>query len=648
VTVSRLEDGQNLSHADYRPMAAGLDDTVRMLAGALAAVEIAAQPDVVDLARWSGATRYETATSVSREAYPEGSRSVVVASGETWPDALAAAPLAGALDAPVLLTLSAVLAPETRAEIERLGATDAYIIGGTGAVSQSAETALRAIGGMRVTRLGGATRYETALEVARKVREIEPGSSSEVLLCTGAEFADALSASQLAARDRAPILLIRPGKDPQRAVDAVRSAGGSRALIVGGTGAVSQSVETAVAGALGAANVARRGGATRYETAESLFGLAEERAGAPFERVVLARGDLFPDALVAGAAVVRFGAGLALSTPARLHSAPRSVLAARRERIETVVLAGGYGALSPWVEFDVQRACDSSPSVAPRRPEWVPPVTAHYTRFEDVTSADVTFYYRERASTAEVLEDAWPHDAEGIVMVSYGGPPVYNPTTIANYAIGLYERFLLTGSGHARWLFLKQADWLRDRGMDSEGRFLFRFYERGRGLENPWWSAMAQGQAISALVRAHKLTGDDSYLWAAQRAFEPFEERAPEGVTTGNGGELWLEEYPTQVPPTQVLNGAVFGMWGLWDLYRVTGRDDVKSVFDRAASTLASHLDDYDEGGIVLYERRSGSWAGGPYTSLQSYQLTTLTDITGDRAFADKADQWALMLPRPE
>jgi putative cell wall-binding protein len=648
-TASRSSGGEALTYLDYRPMAAGLADTVRMLAGMIAAVEVAAQPDVVVLERRAGRNRYETAAVLSGEAFPDGSRTVVVASGEAWPDALAASSLAGALDAPVLLTLPQRLVAETRAEIERLGATHAYVIGGTGAVSSAVEAALADSTGAPVTRLGGPTRYETALEVAVRLRSLDPGYSGEVLLCTGAEFPDALSASQIAARERSPVLLVRPGADPSWIPPALRSISAGKVLVVGGTGAVSAQVEAVAAGALGEDRVSRVGGADRYETAERLCTLSEGRTGEPFAQVAIARGDLFPDALAAGALAARTGHGLLLSTPERLHAAPRSVLVSNRERVEQVGLVGGYGALSPWIAFDVQRACDPSPTTAPERPPWVPPVRAHYTWQPDVSGPDVSFYYRQRAWTAQVLEETWPHDADGIVMVSYGdGPPVYNPTTIANYAIGLHEQFLLTSSGHSRWLFLKQADWLRDRGMDAEGRFLFRFYERGRGLENPWWSAMAQGQGISALVRAHTLTGDDSYLWAAERAFGPFQASAPRGVTTGTGDDLWLEEYPTEAQPTQVLNGSVFAMWGLWDLYRATGRADVKDVFDRAASTLARNLDDYDQDGIVLYERRAGSWAGGPYTSLQSYQLQTLTDITGRLEFADKADEWDLMLPEPE
>ncbi len=54
--------------------------------------------------RWSGEDRYATSVGVSEEAFPSGADTVFIATGESFPDALAAGPVAASLDGPILLT----------------------------------------------------------------------------------------------------------------------------------------------------------------------------------------------------------------------------------------------------------------------------------------------------------------------------------------------------------------------------------------------------------------------------------------------------------------------------------------------------------------------------------------------------------------
>jgi len=116
----------------------------------------------------AGSNRYETAAKMSAAAF-DSAEAVVLATGENWPDALGGAALAGATNAPILLTRTASLPGETLTEIRRLGARRAVILGGTGAVSVAVETALEAeLGRDTVTRIGGADRYETSVLAARR------------------------------------------------------------------------------------------------------------------------------------------------------------------------------------------------------------------------------------------------------------------------------------------------------------------------------------------------------------------------------------------------------------------------------------------------------------------------------------------------
>ena len=68
------------------------------------------------------ADRYGTAARAAVDAYPEGADAVVVASGEVFADALAAAPLAAAFDAPILLTARDAVPEAPGQALEQLGA----------------------------------------------------------------------------------------------------------------------------------------------------------------------------------------------------------------------------------------------------------------------------------------------------------------------------------------------------------------------------------------------------------------------------------------------------------------------------------------------------------------------------------------------
>ena len=81
---------------------------------------------------------------------------------------MSAAPLAKKYEAPILLTGKDILNPYTSVELNRLNVKNVFIIGGKGVVSQSIEDSLKARG-IKVTRIGGADRYETGVQVAQKL-----------------------------------------------------------------------------------------------------------------------------------------------------------------------------------------------------------------------------------------------------------------------------------------------------------------------------------------------------------------------------------------------------------------------------------------------------------------------------------------------
>jgi heparosan-N-sulfate-glucuronate 5-epimerase len=113
---------------------------------------------------------------------------------------------------------------------------------------------------------------------------------------------------------------------------------------------------------------------------------------------------------------------------------------------------------------------------------------------------------------------------------------------------------------------------------------------------------MAQGQAASVLVRLHAETGSDEYAEGALRAVLPLYVDTPDGGTRAylDGGP-WLEEYPTE-PPSYVLNGGIFAIWGLYDAAVGLGDSRAREEFDACADTLARNAHRWDTGAWSRYD----------------------------------------------
>lgn len=105
---------------------------------------------------------------VVQTAFPKQSDYAVLASGDNFPDALAASSLAGALKAPIILTSSTTLSSEARNELQRLEARTVAIVGGSSAVSTAVENQVsQIVSDGTVVRFSGETRIETALSIYR-------------------------------------------------------------------------------------------------------------------------------------------------------------------------------------------------------------------------------------------------------------------------------------------------------------------------------------------------------------------------------------------------------------------------------------------------------------------------------------------------
>jgi putative cell wall-binding protein len=239
--------------------------------------------------RIAGAHRYDTASSLSVAAFPDGADAAVIASGTSFPDGLAAGPLAASLDAPILLTEQATLPQATANELVRLEVDRVVIVGGDAAVSPEVSAAIELVTGVEPDRVAGVTRYETAAEAAAEAVD----GPAVAYLASGELFADALTGGAIAAVEGAPLLLTAASGLPDVTRETLRSFAPEEIVVLGGTGSVSADVVSALTA--DGHTVRRLAGPDRYATAAEI---ARDRLPEP-DHVLLAAGLSFPDALAA-------------------------------------------------------------------------------------------------------------------------------------------------------------------------------------------------------------------------------------------------------------------------------------------------------------------------------------------------------------
>lgn len=281
----------------------------------------------INQVRLSGENRYETAIAVSKQGW-ESADTVVIARGDQYADALTAAPLADQNEAPILLTRSGALASGVAEEIARLGATNAIVLGGTKAVSADVVAELEELD-LDVQRIGGETRYDTAVAIAN---ELETAATDAVVV-SGLNFPDALSAGSYAAVNDKPILLTRPDRIPAVIADELENY--DTTTIIGGSQAVSEGVADELP------NADRVSGADRYLTSAAVADLLFDGA----VEGLAANGQNFPDALTGNALAAAYEAPMLLVKKDSVNS----VVENRAHYYGTVFTSGGTQVVSPEV-----------------------------------------------------------------------------------------------------------------------------------------------------------------------------------------------------------------------------------------------------------------------------------------------------------
>lgn len=254
------------------------------------------------------------------------------------------------------------------------------------------------------------------------------------------------------------------------------------------------------------------------------------------------------------------------------------------------------------------------------------------------------------------LEDfsAYPFDPDGLPQVRHPGVKrlYHNAITIAQFGLSCLQKYHAAGQEKDRCKALASAAWLAKNAREWHHGILawiydieFDFY----GPPAPWISAMAQGEGISLLLRAHQLEPSEDWLQIAKGAMHAFQYPVSAGGVCEHfpDGSIIFEEYPTQ-PPSHVLNGHVFALLGVYDFAEFSGEPGARQLLEKGLSAIRNNWGKWDTGFWTRYDLHpTRRLASRMYQKVHVRQMATLGRLFDDQLLINVAKRWQRMLRNP-
>lgn len=205
-------------------------------------------------------------------------------------------------------------------------------------------------------------------------------------------------------------------------------------------------------------------------------------------------------------------------------------------------------------------------------------------------------------------------DADGVYLYYAADGNVYDhPVGQAQFALGCLASYRTETDPARQCLLLTraktQADRLITQHTEARGGWWFPYpfpfthtVHTGVSYSPPWYSGMAQGEALSLFVQLAELdaiTDEDraTYLSAAAATFASLQvadDGYPWAVNINSSDYVWIQEYPANPQGTGVsdytYNGMIFAMFGVWDYYQATGSTEAAALYDGCATTISRYF----------------------------------------------------------
>lgn len=239
-------------------------------------------------------------------------------------------------------------------------------------------------------------------------------------------------------------------------------------------------------------------------------------------------------------------------------------------------------------------------------------------------------------------EGIYGFDADGVFVFYENGKPIYQPAGVPLAFLSFLNDYVQTKDETLVPKMKAQLQWMATNYTAiGDNRIVWYYLYEHEGHKGPWSSGIAQGFAISALVRAYLFFKDDTYLDLAIKAFNQMHTPLKEGGHTycDNHYALWYEEASQ---PTHILNGHIYSLLGVLDLYHATKNEFYKSCFDKGIQSIIDNIDEFDLGFFTKYSAASPNTCNNSYHHIHLRQFETLYQITGISFFKERAARFKM------
>ena len=259
--------------------------------------------------------------------------------------------------------------------------------------------------------------------------------------------------------------------------------------------------------------------------------------------------------------------------------------------------------------------------------------------------------YMNHANWNGGLWDRVTFDNQGIPLVQYHDGLKYVPTTAFHWGLVSFSKWIITGNQSNFDDAMEVAIWAVENQSETGGWGWFFNHSFHGGvlgdMYSGWYGGMTQGLGMSFLTRMYAETGNQSFKDAALNATELLSIPVDQGgVLRTYNGHSWYEEYPTPDAGSFVLNGYIYSLIGLYDLWVVFNSTEAGELYQNGTDSLYAMIGLFDLGCASSYDLVHHSVPGtAPNIARKGYHslhitLISVMNIFENDGFQTVEDRW--------
>lgn len=259
--------------------------------------------------------------------------------------------------------------------------------------------------------------------------------------------------------------------------------------------------------------------------------------------------------------------------------------------------------------------------------------------------------YMNHANWNGGLWDRVTFDEQGIPLVQYHDGLKYVPTTAFHWGLVSFSKWIATGNQSNFDDAMEVAIWAVENQSETGGWGWFFNHSFHGGvlgdMYSGWYGGMTQGLGMSFMTRMYAETGNQSFKDAALNATELLTIPVDQGgVLRTYNGHPWYEEYPTPDAGSFVLNGYIYSLIGLYDLWTVFNSTEAGELYQNGTASLYSMIGLFDLGCASSYDLVHHSVPGtAPNIAREGYHslhitLLSVMNVFENGGFQAVEDRW--------